>query len=313
MPRTNFVTPFYPSATGGPRGSCAWAERPTSFNNVGDTLKISDRGNAEHSWNGSAWVLLTGYVNPIDSTARYSPVILAQGNAIPVILGNGSTGGISGTAGATLGAFTLDVALPVVYPAAWLFLPAGAVVGGAAGFYYCTFSSTTVGICYTNYISPDTTAFEPSTPTGTLTKATGAAATWVGTHSADIALVNITVPAGMMGASGKLRVSYTLSMTNSSNAKLVKSSFGAFAFLSSSTTTSLGQWVQREIANITAAKQLTAPLGTMGPGASAALIRGTVDTAAAVALKVFGQLHTTDAGAGYIILESYTVEVLSGA
>jgi len=313
MPRTNFVTPFYPSATGGPRGSCAWAERPTSFNNVGDTLKISDRGNAEHSWNGSAWVLLTGYTNPVDSVARYSPVILAQNATVPVILGNKSTGGISGTAGATLGAFTLDTALPVIYPSAWMFLPAGAVVGGAAGFYYCTFSSTTVGICYTNYVSPDTTAFEPSVPTGTLTKATGAAATWTATASADIALVNITVPAGIMGASGKARMSLVLSTTNSSNAKLVKASFGALAFLSSSTTTTLGEWIVREVANVTAAKQITSPLISVGPGTTGVALRGTVDTAAAVALKVFGQLHTTDAGAGYIILESYTVEVLSGA
>jgi len=290
------ILPSSPTPHGSPRGMSTWALRPLTGNFVGDTLKISDLGPniVTVTWNGTAW-------------AHSHPIVLAQG-ALPVILGPKSTGGIS----ATTGAFTLDTALQATYAQAWMFLPADAVVDGLAGLYYCTFSSSTEGICHTNYHAA-ATAFTPTVPTGTLVPAVGAAAAWAATATSDLAMLNITVPSGIMGATGKVRLSYLLSTSNSGNAKIVKCAFGALAVLSSSTTTTLSQWITREIANVTAAKQVISPVATLDQGTAAALLRGTVATTADVALTVTGQLHTTDAGAGAIVLESFTVEVLPGA
>lgn len=314
--RTYFVTPFVPSAYGEQRGACLWAERPTTRNNIGDTLKITDRGSATYTWTGSVWVAQPS-ATAMSTTERFAPVIVSQG-AIPVILGNMSTAGIS----ATTGAFSLDTALPAAYTAAgaWMFLPAGAIVGGLAGFYYCTFTTTQAGIVKKNssgsnlcYISPDATAFTPTVPAGTLTFAVGAAAIWTATASADIALLNSTISANMMGASGKVKVSYQLATSNSVNAKAIKISFGAFSVLSTTTTTGVALWVTREISNVTTAAQVTASVDSLVEGAVGAAVRGTVNTTADVALKLFGQLHATDAGAGFIILEAFSVQVLPGA
>jgi len=268
------------------------------------------------SWYEDSAVNRTGLRLP-DGTARYNPFTLAQ-SAIPVILGNKSTGGIS----ATTGAFTLDTALPIAYTAAgaWMFLPADAVVGGLAGFYYCTFTTTTAGVVKKNatgtnlcYVDPSAAAFTPNIPAGTLTFAVGAAATWTATASADIALINTTVPAGILGATGRVHASYLMSTSNSGNAKAIKANFGAFAVLSTTTTTTLGFWAQRQIANVTAAAQVTSPVATLDEGTTAVAVRGTVDTTAAVAMNLTGQLHATDAGAGFIILESFSVQVHPGA
>ena len=43
------------SPVGKYRGMCAWAERPTTYNSVGDTLRFSDRSYAEYVWSGTAW------------------------------------------------------------------------------------------------------------------------------------------------------------------------------------------------------------------------------------------------------------------
>lgn len=94
------------------------------------------------------------------------PLSLAQ-SGVPVVLP--SSGTI--TSG---GAITLLTALPATYSGgAWIYLPAGAVVGGSAGLYYCLFSSATVGAVKTNYVAAGSTAFTPYIPDGALVAAVG--------------------------------------------------------------------------------------------------------------------------------------------
>jgi len=50
------ILPAQASPTGNYRGVCDWADRPLTFNSVGDTLRIADRGLVAYIWNGTAWV-----------------------------------------------------------------------------------------------------------------------------------------------------------------------------------------------------------------------------------------------------------------
>lgn len=53
---TPYVLPAQASPTGNYRGVCDWADRPLTFNSVGDTLRIADRALTEYVWDGTAWV-----------------------------------------------------------------------------------------------------------------------------------------------------------------------------------------------------------------------------------------------------------------
>lgn len=50
------ILPAQASPTGNYRGVCDWADRPLTFNSVGDTLRIADRAMVEYVWSGTAWV-----------------------------------------------------------------------------------------------------------------------------------------------------------------------------------------------------------------------------------------------------------------
>jgi hypothetical protein len=116
---------------------------------------------------------------------------------------------------ATNGAITLVTALPAVFPAAWVYLPAGAVAGGAAGVYYATFSSTTVGTVYTAFATPQTTVpWSPYIPAGPVA-ATGSNAAYTQITGGDIILVNALLPGGSLGNNGLLRLTaYSACPTN---------------------------------------------------------------------------------------------------
>ena len=171
-------------------------------------------------WNNGVWTLM-------DNSALVAPpypsaVTLAQ-TAIPSILvPNGTV--------ATNGAITLGTALSAIYAAAWIYLPAGAVVGGAAGLYYATFSSTTVGQVYTNYVNPASTQLIPAISAGTPVAAVGSNSAYTTVVATDTPLATIDVPGLLMGANGRIRVTRRESTINNANGKTSKFSFGGSAF-----------------------------------------------------------------------------------
>lgn len=211
---------------------------------------------------------------------------------------------------ATDGTITLGTALQFIYPHAWVYLPTGAVVGGVAGMYYCTFTTTTVGIVNTNYVNAATTPFVPSIPT-TAVAAVGSNAGYVTVVTTDHAIANVTIPAYSMGATGKVSLRATFAISTSSNAKTIKAVFGNMTPLAAVPTASLSLEVQKDVINQTSSIQVSSSAAVAtGTGAAGVLIKGAVDTTADVAYIIYGQTHTTDSGAAGIVMESMTVQII---
>lgn len=227
-----------------------------------------------------------------------TPIILAQ-SAVPVALApNGTV--------ATNGAITLVTALPTTYSGgAWVRLPAGAVVGGLAGLYWCVFSSTTVGAVKTNFIDP-ANAFTPYIPSGALVAAVGSNAAYTQTTGADITLANITVPGGAMGSNGSIRTFVRSSYIKAAGNKNIKTFWGSDLVITSAGTTS-GGCVQRGVISnrgVTNSQQTTTDLVATGLGFSGySALDTTADQSVGFAL------HIT-AGTDFHVLEAFTVEVL---
>ena len=216
-------------------------------------------------------------------------------NAIPVIIPNSSTVG-------TNGAITLTALQDTYALGAWVYLPAGAIVGGAAGFYWTVFSSTTAGIVKTNYVDPSATEFLPYVPTGTLTTAVGSNSAYVTPTASDVALINITLPANTVSVGSALKAFCRVTCSISANAKTVKHLLG---------TTTIGY---QTFSGITAGGILTTAtfsrtnakqiMGTFGNSGTAATTFGTVNTAAESKFVITGQLA---APTEYIVLEAFTI------
>ena len=206
-------------------------------------------------------------------------IIYTQG--LPMIVpGTGTTD--------AAGAFTLGTALvpSTAIPAhAYCYWPANTVNDShAAGWYYCTFSTTTAGVMYQDAYTPSNTPPTiPASPTAATT-----ANNWTGVTSAATA-ISITVPANSLGLNGKV-VFPTLSTTqsNSANAKSVSVTFGAFAALTT-TQGSVANTNQAafslKIAN-SASTAVQILSGTIAANGFAVSVGGTVDTTADVTVSV---------------------------
>jgi hypothetical protein len=216
---------------------------------------------------------------------------------IPVIIPNSSTV-------ATNGDITVT-ALASTYPSAWVWLPASAVVGGAAGLYYTVFSSTTAGSVKTNYVNPVTTEFVPYVPAGAVVAATGSNSAYT-TPTAATPLVNITLPANSVSPGSTLKTFCRVTCPNAADNKIVRhllgtTSIGAFTF-----TTSTGGTLTTAAFSRSNAIQV---LGSYGDSAIAATTFGAVDTTAASKLVIEGELAATT---GYIVVEAFSAEITTG-
>jgi hypothetical protein len=214
----------------------------------------------------------------------------------------------SGTV-ATNGQVTLGTALPRVYSnGIWLYLPAGAVSGGAAGLYWCVMSSTTVGQVYTKFVDTSL-GFVPYTPTGTLVNAVGSNAAYTQTVSTSITLVNASVPGNSMGVNGSFRVTQQFSCTNNVNGKSVQLQFGAGALIyNAGVGSSAGVQLLATARNCGVANsQVTNFNSLTGLGTSASMGYYNIDTTVAQSILVFANINVaTD----YLILEAGAIEVL---
>lgn len=231
---------------------------------------------------------------PHDSGLPLRRVLQQQG--IPtIVVPNGTV--------ATAGVITVGTALPLTYPRAWIYLPAGAVVGGLAGWYYCVFSSTTVGQVYTNYQAAMDKPFVPAS----LTAAVGSNAAYTTLVATDVVMGAAMIPANLLGQFGSVDVTAFLSYNSTAGAKVGKVRFGAGTVVSSSATTTNGIVVRKRVQNrATNSQVIQAALETGATIATAPTLLA-IDTTADVQVDVVGQVAVaTD----YIILESLSVEVL---
>jgi len=185
---------------------------------------------------------------PVQPNSSVSaPYVLAQ-SAVPVLLAPNATWNNSS------GSFTLGTALPATFSdGLWIYFSGVGVnsSGGgptSSGLYWCVMLSTTDGQAYalqainivtSVLVTLATSAFIPFIPlsnqiAGQLPVTAGS---HVQTTSADIPLINITIPAGFMGKNGAFRQITSVSMTNSAGSKSLKSKFGGTTIFAPNGTT----------------------------------------------------------------------------
>jgi hypothetical protein len=229
------------------------------------------------------------------------PFVLAQA-AMPVIFAPNGTVAANGD-------ITLGTALPTTYAAAWVRLPAGAVVGGLAGLYFATFSSATVGSIKTTFVDA-ATAFTPYIPASPVA-AVGSNAAYTQTTAADVTLANITVPGGAMGPNGALRSEFFTSQNSTAGGKLPKTFFSGVQIFNAGVASSLSAKGSTRVRNRgSLSAQISTQLNTFGgDGVTTGnnFVFTSINTAVDQPLTFTGNIAVaTD----YIVLECFTVEVL---
>lgn len=118
-----------------------------------------------------------------------------------------------------------------------------------------------------------------------------------------------TIPANVMGPSGKLRIYALWTMTNSANAKTLKVTFGGQTMYSVAGFASMAQLAQlHHVINRTASTQICANGPSLGLGNTTGTVAtGTVDTTSAQTLSITAKMAAL---AETISLEAVFVEVV---
>lgn len=206
------------------------------------------------------------------------------------------------------GAITLGTALSTTYANAYVLLPVSAIfAGSAAGWYFAQFSSATLGTVFNNsYVSN-----APSIPTSPVAFVTTGPGAYTGVTSAANG-PQITVPAGVMGLNGVLRVALLGSCANSAGNKTFNVFLGVGTFLNTIATTVASINSSCVIYNRGAANSQVAfaPGNSSGFGTAAGVSTyGGVNTAVNQTLSVGGTLAVaTD----FLVIEAFVAEVLPG-
>jgi len=207
------------------------------------------------------------------------------------------------------GAITLGTALPTTYANCYINLPANAIqAGSSAGWYFCQMSSATVGTVFNNTYSSGQPTI-PSSPTAFTSTGPGA---YTGVTSAQIG-PQITVPGGLLGANGVLRISDQWAVNSTAGTKTLALGFSGTSIKSFTLTTSNGY---RSINTLYNRGVQTAQIGdqfgltTGGSG----VITGTneyyaVDFSTAKTFQMTGTLATaTD----FLVMEAFLLEAIPG-
>ena len=231
----------------------------------------------------------------------YFPRVLNE-SGIPVMVAN------SGTI-ATAGVVTLGTALPAQYRACFMYFPAGAVVGDATGgiYYVDMDTSTTVGTVYagkTGVANGVTTAFSPQIP-AVLTAVVGSNSGYTGSTT-ETNLLNIAVPADVIGNNGMLRITVCWTTNNSAGAKTGKTYLGTTQVgQSGAYTTSVGGSQMIGVRNRGVLNVQTARI--IGGTSTGAPTYAAVDTSVATYV---GFSTNVAVATDFCIIEGYSVEVL---
>ena len=224
------------------------------------------------------------------------PRVMAQ-SGIPCILGpNGTI--------ATNGTITFGTALPLIYPRAWVYFPAGAVVGGLVGWYYVIMSSTTVGVVYTAYQATMTLPFA-MLPAAQMTVAVGSNSAYTQSTSS-VTMASVSVPSNTMGENGELSFDGLFSYNNSAGAKVAGCSFGGSTVLTVSGTTTLSVNITKSVQNRATNQQVIRVSVDAGTSSSVAPTLLAIDTTADVTAAFTGSIAVaTD----YLVLENFNISV----
>lgn len=233
---------------------------------------------------------------PEDPTGAVEPGVrtLVQTGIPCIIVPNGTV--------ATNGTLTVGTALPLTYPRAWVYLPAGAVVGGLVGWYYCVFSSTTVGQVYASYIA---TMTKPHIP-AVLTAAVGSNSSYTQATSTTIQMGGFKLPAGVLGSFGAVDYKALFAYNSTAGAKVSGLSFGGSAVVTSSATTTTGITIGKTVQNRATNSQVIQASLETGATVSVAPTLLAIDTTADVTAGFTGNIAVaTD----YIVLETARITI----
>ena len=217
-----------PNGTGGIAGtlpvfqSTTFASLPTSAP-TGYIYNVTNVGVNGSLWmfNGTKWAPLNGRLTLMQSGMPW------------ILLGSGSVaanGAISG----------LTTALPFAYTKAWCYFPANIVAAvAAAGWRYCTWSSTTAG---TAFLDQPSSSFPVVWPTSTTAVTAGQGAYTGQSGGTLISTPSITVPGNAMGINGRLEMKSTTSISAGSSSVnslglLINSACGAASSTNSNPST----------------------------------------------------------------------------
>ena len=119
----------------------------------------------------------------------------------------------------------------------------------------------------------------------------------------------MTIPAGLMGADGSVRVTAIFTFVGTAGIKTMRAKFGGTTFVNSGpANTTLSASIFRTISNLTASSQVAIPVTAAEGGAQASTtVVGSVDTSADQAIAITVQLASA---ADSATLNKLLIEVL---
>ena len=214
--------------------------------------------------------IVTDFGYPIEFVSNGVMLIPAGGHCTLAESGIGMGIMPSGTisTGAS-GHFVSGTAFPYTYSSGqWMYIVSPSTTPAlTAGFYWCVFSNTTTCTIYTN--GPGSAAYNFTV---------GAATTG---STSEVTARSVTIPAGLIGASGQLVCDSLASISGTSSQKSVRSRLGGSALFlgSTSTNTQLSLFGKVITQNATASVQYSNPIFSASTSGST-LTRTTVDTTA---------------------------------
>lgn len=220
--------------------------------------------------------------------------------------------GLSSGSVAANGAISGITALPQIYPRAFCYFPANILATAiAAGWYYCTFSSTTAGVAFLNSWTPGTAP--PTIPTSPTAVTDGK-----GAFTGDTSEQQLIIPiaAGALGANGQIEVFARSGHTNSAGTKTFRIRFGGaagLAYLQATQTTTIFGHYYSVIGNAgTEATQEGSGWGVISTGTAFGQVTqlGTVDTTAATDVRIANVRNTATDNA---VIEAFYVRLAYGS
>lgn len=245
------------------------------------------------------------YVEPTGSASITGGTI--TGTNVPYVLGRSNIPfiGLSSGSVAANGAISAITALPIAYPAAYCYFPANILATTiAAGWYYCTFSTTTAGVAYLDTYTSGTPAI-PASPTP-VTDGKGAFTGDTGEEFGP----TFTLPAGALGVSGGLRIMQQNLETSNANVKTARVRFsgtGGTVMLAHALASTAAAGLVGNIVNTgSVSAQISTCNGFNGGGTVTSSVTSAVNTAAQTTL-VFSLQRAT--ATDNLILGSCLVEV----
>ena len=266
------------------------------------------REGVAYSPDGAMYVTPTGTASITAGTITGTPVPYSVGtSSIPII-------GLSSGSVSAAGAISAITALPLAYPHAFCYFPANILATvKAAGFYYCTFSTTTAGTAFLDSWTGTSPPTIPSSPTP-VTDGKGA-------FTGDTTEQGVILPiaAGALGPNGMIRGFVHTANNNSAGTKTLRLRFSGASgqdYLGNSQTTNTVSAWDFVVANdgVANTKQIGRARGIVGASTAAstsdALSTGAVDTTAATDFRITLQRNTATDNA---IIQAYQVLVSYGA